>query len=84
MDDDYLITRDLLSDIEGWEFDLEWVTAIEDDGKGFDVEKRLVSALNEKRMGLHSMEERVSSAWGQNEDPITSDAGHKNPDRSLL
>ncbi len=35
------------------------ILRIEDDGKGFDVENRLISALNEKRMGLRSMEERV-------------------------
>ena len=33
---------------------------IEDDGKGFDVEGRLLRASSEKRMGLGSMEERVS------------------------
>jgi len=33
---------------------------IEDDGKGFDVEGRLLRASKEKRMGLGSMEERVS------------------------
>jgi len=33
---------------------------IEDDGKGFDVEGRLLKASKEKRMGLGSMEERVS------------------------
>ena len=33
---------------------------IEDDGKGFDVEGRLHRASKEKRMGLGSMEERVS------------------------
>jgi PAS domain S-box-containing protein len=33
---------------------------IEDDGKGFDVEGSLLKASSEKRMGLGSMEERVS------------------------
>jgi len=36
------------------------ILRIEDDGKGFDVEGRLLQASNEKRMGLGSMEERVS------------------------
>ena len=38
---------------------------IEDDGKGFDMEDRLVVALNEKRMGLRSMGERVSLLGGK-------------------
>ena len=33
---------------------------IEDNGKGFEVERRLARSLQEKRMGLFSMEERVS------------------------
>jgi PAS domain S-box-containing protein len=33
---------------------------IEDNGRGFDVEKRLETALAEKRMGLQSMKERVA------------------------
>jgi PAS domain S-box-containing protein len=36
------------------------ILRIEDDGKGFDVEGRLLRAFKEKRMGLGSMEERVS------------------------
>ncbi len=36
------------------------ILRIEDDGKGFDVEGRLPRASKEKRMGLASMEERVS------------------------
>lgn len=36
------------------------ILRIEDDGKGFDVEGRLLQASSEKRMGLGSMEERVS------------------------
>jgi len=36
------------------------ILRIEDDGKGFDVEGRLLKASGEKRMGLSSMEERVS------------------------
>lgn len=35
------------------------ILRIEDNGKGFDVKDRLVMALDEKRMGLRSMEERV-------------------------
>jgi len=36
------------------------ILRIEDDGKGFDLKKRLVTAQNDKRMGLGTMEERVS------------------------
>ncbi|MBW1798444.1 MAG: sensor histidine kinase, partial [Deltaproteobacteria bacterium] len=36
------------------------ILRIEDNGKGFDVEGRLLRASKEKRMGLGSMEERVS------------------------
>ncbi len=36
------------------------IVRIEDDGKGFNVEERMIEASNEKRMGLKSMEERVS------------------------
>lgn len=35
------------------------ILRIEDDGKGFDVQRRSVRALDEKRMGLQSLEERV-------------------------
>jgi PAS domain S-box-containing protein len=35
------------------------VLRIEDDGKGFDVNDRLASAVKEKRLGLRSMKERV-------------------------
>jgi PAS domain S-box-containing protein len=38
---------------------------IEDDGKGFDVEKRKRTADSEKRMGLRSMAERVNLLQGQ-------------------
>jgi len=38
---------------------------IQDDGKGFDVDGRLVASLNEKRMGLRSMQERVSLLHGE-------------------
>ena len=40
------------------------ILRIEDNGKGFDVEGSLIKALNEKRMGLKSMEERVSLLKG--------------------
>lgn len=36
------------------------IVRIEDDGKGFNVEERMIEASHEKRMGLKSMEERVS------------------------
>jgi signal transduction histidine kinase len=36
-----------------------------DDGKGFDVEKRVAEITNEKRMGLRSMEERVHLLKGK-------------------
>ena len=38
--------------------------SVADDGKGFNVKKRLKSALAEKRMGLRSMEERVGLLHG--------------------
>lgn len=37
---------------------------IEDNGKGFDMEKRRVSLTSEKRIGLRSMEERVRLLGG--------------------
>ena len=37
---------------------------IEDNGKGFSVKKRLAEAIMEKRMGVRSMEERVSLLGG--------------------
>ncbi len=40
------------------------ILRIEDNGKGFDVERRLAKALKEKRMGLSNMEERVSLLQG--------------------
>ena len=40
------------------------ILRIEDDGQGFDVANRLSTALKEKRMGLSSMEERVSLLGG--------------------
>jgi signal transduction histidine kinase len=41
------------------------ILRIEDDGRGFDVEGRLLKASGEKRMGLGSMEERVSLLGGE-------------------
>jgi PAS domain S-box-containing protein len=41
------------------------ILRIEDDGKGFDIKERMVSAIKEKRMGLRSMEERVSLLNGK-------------------
>jgi PAS domain S-box-containing protein len=41
------------------------ILRIEDDGQGFDVTNRLSTALKEKRMGLSSMEERVSLLGGK-------------------
>jgi PAS domain S-box-containing protein len=38
---------------------------IEDNGKGFDVEKRLDEALGEKRMGIQSMKQRVAFLNGE-------------------
>ncbi len=40
------------------------ILRIEDNGKGFDVARRLTSYFKEKRMGLSSMEERVSMLEG--------------------
>ena len=41
------------------------ILRIEDDGRGFDMDDRLVTAMTEKRMGLRSMEERVSLLQGK-------------------
>jgi len=41
------------------------ILRIEDNGKGFDVENRLEAAFNERRMGIRSMEERVSLLNGK-------------------
>jgi PAS domain S-box-containing protein len=40
------------------------ILRIEDDGKGFDVQRRLATAHHEKRMGLQSMEERTALLGG--------------------
>ena len=41
------------------------ILRIEDDGKGFDIKERMVSAIKEKRMGLRSMEERTCLLEGE-------------------
>ena len=41
------------------------ILRIEDNGKGFDIKKRMTEAGSEKRMGLRSMEERVSLLQGK-------------------
>ena len=41
------------------------ILRIEDDGKGFNVKTRYVSAANEKRMGLQNMSERVGLLDGK-------------------
>jgi signal transduction histidine kinase len=41
------------------------VLRIEDDGKGFDTKERLRQALDEKRLGLRSMQERVKLLGGK-------------------
>jgi signal transduction histidine kinase len=38
---------------------------IEDNGKGFEVNNRLAVALDEKRMGIWSMEQRVAFLKGE-------------------
>jgi signal transduction histidine kinase len=40
------------------------ILRIEDDGRGFDIEKRVKAIKNEKRLGLQSMEERVQLLEG--------------------
>ncbi|MFA6010103.1 MAG: response regulator [Desulfobacteraceae bacterium] len=40
------------------------IVRIEDNGKGFEVEKRMNESIREKRMGLKSMEERVRLLGG--------------------
>ena len=41
------------------------ILRIEDNGRGFDVERRLEAVTNEKRMGLRSMEERTRLLEGE-------------------
>ncbi len=43
------------------------ILRIKDNGKGFDVQKRLTSIVKEKRMGIRSMEERVKLLKGNME-----------------
>lgn len=49
------------------------ILRINDDGKGFDIEKRRTEALNQQRMGLWSMEERTKFLNGTMK--ITSKTG---------
>ena len=41
------------------------ILRIEDNGKGFDVQKRLATLTKEKRMGIRSMEERIKLLQGK-------------------
>ncbi|MBN1930488.1 MAG: response regulator [Desulfobacterales bacterium] len=41
------------------------ILRIEDDGKGFDVAKKMIAARSENCMGLYSMQERVSLLGGK-------------------
>jgi len=41
------------------------ILRIQDDGKGFDTEERLIAAYKEKRMGIRSMKERVGLLQGK-------------------
>lgn len=41
------------------------ILRIEDNGRGFDVERRITSAASERRMGLRSMEERTALLGGK-------------------
>ena len=41
------------------------ILRIEDNGKGFDVQKRLANLTKEKRMGIRSMDERVKLLQGK-------------------
>jgi PAS domain S-box-containing protein len=43
------------------------ILRIEDNGKGFDVQKRLATLSEEKRMGIRSMEQRVKLLQGEME-----------------
>lgn len=43
----------------------EIILRIEDDGKGFDLESRLEETMNERRMGIRSMEERIALLQGK-------------------
>jgi signal transduction histidine kinase len=50
---------------------------VEDNGKGFDLEKIEMNYLNEKRLGLASMKERVRMLGGRFKIQSKSDAGTK-------
>jgi PAS domain S-box-containing protein len=41
------------------------ILRIEDNGKGFNVQKRMATLTKEKRMGIHSMEQRVKLLKGE-------------------
>ena len=43
------------------------ILRIEDNGKGFDVQKRLSTLSEEKRMGIRSMEQRAKLLQGEME-----------------
>jgi signal transduction histidine kinase len=43
------------------------ILRIEDNGRGFDVQKRLATITKEKRMGIRSMEERTKLLQGEME-----------------
>ncbi|SCY90060.1 PAS domain-containing sensor histidine kinase [Desulfoluna spongiiphila] len=49
------------------------ILKVEDNGRGFPVKERLTEAVNEKRMGVRSMEERVSLLKGSMK--LTSSVG---------
>ena len=53
------------------------IIRIEDDGKGFDVENRMAEALEEKRMGLRSMQERINLLNGSFEIQSQANKGTK-------
>ncbi|MCP3955882.1 MAG: response regulator, partial [Desulfobacterales bacterium] len=53
------------------------IIRIEDDGKGFDVKNRMAQALHEKRMGLRSMQERVTLLNGHLEIQSQKNRGTK-------
>lgn len=53
------------------------IIRIEDDGRGFDVKNRMAEALDEKRMGLRSMQERINLLNGHFEIKSWSNRGTK-------
>jgi signal transduction histidine kinase len=53
------------------------ILRIKDNGKGFDVQKRLTAIVKEKRMGIRSMEERVKLLKGNIEIQSKPDQGTK-------